>query len=203
MALDPTNVLGYALFLSSQGRNAEAVEMVERRIEASPDDPYVWMNAGWRYLRAGRLDDATRAVMLAQNHPDSANLLGKIKLAQGETAEAISVYEEDLHRQGRGPMQLGNLAYAYFMADQPSKGQPFLEELETRADTRFVPSLTFAAIYFAAGDEARGYEMLESAVETRERGVIFLNVNDTFADQRHDPRFQVILERAGLLARGT
>lgn len=198
MALDPTNVLGYALFLSSQGRDVEAIEMVERRIEASPDDQYVWMNAGWRYLRAGRLDDATRAAMLAQNHPDAANLLGDIKLAQGEIAEAISVYEDDLRRQGRGQMQLGNLAYVYFIADQPSKAQPFLDELEAQADTRFVPSLTFAAIYFAAGNEARGYEMLESAVETRERGVIFLNVSLAFADQRADPRFADVVKRVGL-----
>jgi TolB-like protein len=203
MVLDPTNVLGYALFLSSQGRNEEAVEMVERRIEASPDDEYVWVNAGWRYLHAGRLDDAIRAAILAQNHPDAANLLGDIKLVQGEFAEAISVYEDDLHRQGRGQMQIGNLAYAYFLAGQPSKAQPFLDELEARTDTHFVPALTLAAIYFAAGDEARGYEMLDSAVETRERGVIFLDVSQTFADQRDDPRFRTILERAGLLKRGT
>ena len=34
--LDPLNALGYALFLSTQGRHAEAIEMVERRLEASP-----------------------------------------------------------------------------------------------------------------------------------------------------------------------
>ena len=198
MMLDPTNVLGYALFLSSQGRNNEAIEMIERRIEVSPDDDYVWVNAGWRYLRAGRLDDALRAATRVYNHPDTASLLGEIKLAQAELAEAISIFEDDVQRRGRSQIQLANLAYAYFRADQPAKAQPILDELEAQAETGFVAMLPLAAIYFAAGDEARGYQLLESAVEARERGVIFLNVSSVFAEQRDDPRYTAILKRVGL-----
>ncbi len=193
--LDPTNVLGYALFLSAQGRHDEAVEMVERRIEASPNDEYVWVNAGWRYFAAGRFDDAIDAATRAHSHPDAATLLGEIMLVQGKLAEAISVFEDDLDRQGRGQIQLGNLAYAYFKAGQATQAQPLLDELEAQADTRFVPPLPLAAIYFAAGDEARGYELLESAVEDRERGVIFLDSGTLFAEQRDDPRFIAILEQ--------
>jgi tetratricopeptide (TPR) repeat protein len=173
--------------------------MVERRIAASPNDDYVWVNAGWRYLNAGRLDDALRAASMVYNHPDVASLLGEIKLAQGELAEAVSIFEDDLDRQGRGQIQLGNLAYAYFKADQPSKAQPLLDELEAQADTRFVTLLPLAAVYFAAGDEARSYELLESAVQARERGVIFLGGSRIFAGQRDDPRFIAILEQVGLV----
>ncbi len=196
--LDPTNVLGYALFLSSQGRDDEAIEMVERRIAVSPNDDYVWVNAGWRYLGAGRFDDAIDAATRAHNHPDAATLLGDIRMAEGKFEEAISIFEDDLDRQGRGQIQLGNLAYAYFKAGQPAKGQPLLDELEAQADTRFVPPLPLAAIYFAAGDEARGYELLESAVEARERGVIFLGGGTVFAEQRDDPRFAAILKQVGM-----
>ena len=199
MMLDPTNVLGYALFLSSQRRDDEAIEMVERRIEASPDDDYVWVNAGWRYLSAGRFDDALAAASRVYNHPDAAALLGEIKLAQGELAEAISIFEDDLDRRGRGQIQLGNLAYAYFKAEQPAKAQPLLDELEALSETRFVSPLPLAAVYFAAGDEERAYELLESAVETRERGVIFLNGSRIYAEQRGDPRFEAILERVGMV----
>jgi TolB-like protein/DNA-binding winged helix-turn-helix (wHTH) protein len=201
LLLDPTNVLGYALFLASQGRDDEAIEMVERRIAVSPNDDYVWVNAGWRYLRAGRFDEAIDAATRAHNHPDAATLLGDIKMAEGEFEEAISIFEDDLGRQGRGQIQLGNLAYAYFKAGQPSKAQPLLDELEAQADTRFVPPLPLAAIYFAAGDEARGYELLQSAVEARERGVIFLGGGTVFAEQRDDPRFAAILKQVGM-ARG-
>jgi len=200
ITLDPLNVLGYALFLSTQGRHNEAVEMVERRLEVSRDDDYVQVNAGWRYLHAGRLDDAIRAASRARSHPDAPSLLGFSKLAQGEQAEAIAVFEEDLRRQGRGQIQLGNLAYAYFRAGDEAGARELLDELEAEAESRYLSPLLLAAVYFASGDDARGYALLNDAVDARARGVIFLDVSPSFEDQRNDPRFLTILQRVGLPA---
>jgi TolB-like protein/DNA-binding winged helix-turn-helix (wHTH) protein/Tfp pilus assembly protein PilF len=200
IALDPLNVLGYALFLSTQGRHDEAVELIERRLKASPDDAYVRVNAGWRYYHAGRYDEAIEAARLAGSHPDAATLLGYSHMARGEINRAVAVFEDDLQRRGRGEVQLGNLANALYRAGEPSRARPLLEELEQRADNQFVSPLSLAAIYFAAGDETRGYKMLESAVENRARGVIFLNVSTSFAEQRSDPRFVAIVDRVGLPA---
>jgi len=197
-ALDPLNVLGYALFLSTQGRHDEAVEMVERRLEASPDDDYVQVNAGWRYLHAGRFDDAINAASRAENHPDAPSLLGFSHLAKGELTRAIAIFEEDLRRQGRGPMQLGNLAYTYYRAGHEAKARLLLDELEQESGTQHLSPVLLAAIYFAAGNETRGYELLDTAVDARARGVIFLNVSASFAEQRADPRFTAILKRVGL-----
>ena len=198
MALDPTNVLGYALFLSSQSRHDESIELVEARLAAAPDDDYIKINAGWNYLRAGRYSDAIDVAERAQDHPDVASLLGFGYLYTGEITAALAAFEEDIRRQGRGQTQLGNLAYAYFRADQPTKAQAILDELEGQAETRFVSPSMLASIYFAASNETRGYELLESAVEVRERGAIFLNVSSSLAGQRRDPRFISILKRIGL-----
>jgi tetratricopeptide (TPR) repeat protein len=203
MLLDPLNVLGYALFLSTQGRHDEAIEMVERRLEAAPDDDYVQVNAGWRYLHAGRPDDAIRAATRADSHPDAASLLGLSQLAQGEIAEAIAVFEEDLRRRGRGSIQLSNLAYAYFKAGEETKARALLDELEGEADVPYLSPLLLAAVHFAAGNEAHGYELLNAAVDARARGVIFLNVSTSFADRRGDPQFTAVLKRVGLPTDGT
>ena len=197
MALEPLNVLGYALFLSTQGRHDAAIEMVERRLTATPDDHYVQVNAGWRYLHAGRPDDAIRAASRAGNHPDAASLLGFSKLARGDVDEAVAVFEEDLRRQGRGHTQLGNLAYANFRAGEESKARALLQELEAETDAPQVSPVLLAAVHFAAGNDARGYELLDMAVDVRARGVIFLNVSVAFADQRGDPRFTALLRRVG------
>jgi len=201
ITLDPWNVLGYALFLSSQGRHDEAIEMVERRLDSSPEDEYVQVNAGWRYLHARRYDDAIRAASLAETHPDAASLLGFSYFASGELAQAIAVFEDDLRRQGRGQAQLGNLAIVYYRADRESEARALLDELEREAELRYLSPVTLAAVYFAAGDNVRGYEMLDAAVKARARGVIFLNVSALFVEQRDDPRFKAILERVGLPAR--
>jgi TolB-like protein/DNA-binding winged helix-turn-helix (wHTH) protein/Tfp pilus assembly protein PilF len=200
ITLDPLNVLGYALFLSTQGRHEEAIAMVERRLAASPNDDYVQVNAGWRYLHAGRFDAAVGAALRAKNHPDAPSLLGYSHLAKGELTRAIAIFEEDLRRRGRGQTQLGNLAYAYFKAGHDAQAQPLLDELEQDTGTRRQSPVLLATIYFAAGNETRGYELLDAAVEARARGVIFLKVSAAFADQRADPRFAAILKRVGLPA---
>ena len=200
VTLDPLNVLGYALFLSTRGRHDEAVELVERRLRAAPDDPYVQINAGWRYYHAGRYDRAIEAAKLAAGHPDAASLMGYSHMADGDIEQAAAVFENDIRLRGRGDSQLANLANALYRAGEPARARLLLEELEKRADEHFVSPLSLAAVYFAAEDETRAYEMLESAVESRARGVIFLNVSTSFAAQRTDPRFVAILERVGLPA---
>jgi TolB-like protein/DNA-binding winged helix-turn-helix (wHTH) protein/Tfp pilus assembly protein PilF len=198
MALDPTNVLGYALLLSSQGRHDEAIALVEKRIAATPNDDYVWVNAAWRYLSANQFADAAHAAGRAGNHPDAASALGSIKLAQNEVQAAIEIYEEDLAHQGRGNVQLLNLAYAYFAAGERVAGQTLLDELENTQNDEFISAYGLAAIYFAAGDETRGFELLGSAVDARERSVIFLNISRHLADHRDDARFTALLQRVGL-----
>jgi TolB-like protein/DNA-binding winged helix-turn-helix (wHTH) protein/tetratricopeptide (TPR) repeat protein len=202
LMLNPGNVLSYALFLSSQGRHEEAIEMVERALDSSPENEYVQLNAGWRYLNARRYDDAIRAASLAGAHPDAGSLLGSSYLASGKLAQAITVFEKDLRRQGRGQRQLASLAIAYYRAGRESEARELLDELEREAKLRYLSPMTLAGVYFAAGDDERGYEMLDSAVEVRARRVIFLNVSDSFTEQRDDPRFKAILERVGLPAGG-
>ena len=198
MSLNPLNVLGYALFLSTQGRHDEAIELMEGRIEATPDDEYVRINAGWRYLHAGRHAEAIDAALRSQSHPDAGALLGFSYIAAGDMANAVAAFEGDMRRQGRGQTQLANLAFVYFRAGKPDQAQTLLDELEDRAAASFVSPLSLAAIYLAAGDEDRGYQLLESAVDARVRGVIFLNVSTAFIEQRNDPRFIAIVKRVGL-----
>ena len=199
VALDPLNVLGYALFLSTQERHDEAIEWVERRVAAAPRDDYVLVNAAWRYYHAGRFGEAIEKATLAKSHPDALPVLGMSHLAQGDIDEALAAFEEDLARKGRGSTQIGRLALAYLHAGNEREAEPLISELDTRADQgEYVSPVALAAIYLAMGDDDRGFEMLDTAVEARERSVIFLNVSTSFSQWRDDPRFIAILERIGL-----
>jgi tetratricopeptide (TPR) repeat protein len=199
MALDPLNVLGYAVFLSSQSRHNEAIELVNARLAAAPDDDYVKINAGWNFLRAGRYSDAIDIALQVRNHPDTQSLLGLSYLHSGDANAAVAAFEEDIKGKGRGTNQIGHLAYAYFKLGDPTMAQVYLDELLVQAEAGFVSPTMLASIYFASGNDARGYELLESAVEVRERSVIFLNVSPSFSDHRKDPRFVEILERVGFV----
>jgi tetratricopeptide (TPR) repeat protein len=197
MELDPLNVLGYALFLSTQRRHDEAIELVEKRVAANPNDPYVLVNAGWRYLNAGQTDRAIAAATRAQGHPDANSVLGFSSIAAGDIDRAITAFEADLDKFGSNPLQLSNLAYAYFKAGRRTEGKALLDELlATSADAYVSPTL-IAAVYFAAGDADNGFAMLDQAVAARAREVIFIQVSQMLAGYRHDPRYAALIRKIG------
>lgn len=197
MDLDPLNVLGYALFLSVQERHEEAIELVERRLQANPDDPYVHINAAWRFLSAGRYDRAIQEAELAGGHADARAALGYAWLAKGDAERAIAYFVSDLEDRGRMPQQLSNLAAAYFRTGHETQARVLLTELETMAAARHVSPALLASVYFAAGDADRGFASLQDAVDAKVRDVIFLREWTVLDHWRDDPRYLDLIQTIG------
>jgi len=198
LELDPINVLGYALFLSSQERHEEAIASIERRLAIHPDDRYVRVNAAWRFLDAGQYERAVSEARRADGHPDARAALGFSLLALGDTEKAVAVFEEDFDLRGPLPAQLSNLAVIYFRTGRVVDAQPLLEQLEGMQEESFYSPALLAAVYFAAGDPDSGFRNLQQAVDERVRDVIFLRVSGMLDNYRDDPRYLALLRQAGL-----
>jgi len=197
LELDPLNVLGYALFLSTQLRHDEAIELIERRIAAAPDDPYVRINAAWTFLRARDYERAIAEAKRAPEHPDTGAVLGYASLGQGRVEDALSIFTADLQRQGRQPRQLSQLAVACFRAGRESEGHALLAELEALSRERYISPDLLAEPYFAAGDADSGFANVFEAVTVRARGAIFLQTTSMLDDYRSDPRYRIALTAVG------
>tara|TARA_R110002096_G_scaffold20690_1_gene67903 strand:+ start:3882 stop:5666 length:1785 start_codon:yes stop_codon:yes gene_type:complete len=193
--LDPMNVLGYAVFLSARERHDEAIAMVERRLAAEPGNPFVLVNAGWRYLHAGLTDKAIAAGEAAAKHHDSAILIGLSRLAEGDPEAAIAVFEEAIRSQGRSPLNVRFLAVANYRDGRQAQGDALLSELEGYAAENYLSPALFAHVYFAAGDADRGFAALEEAFEERSREMIFLRVTELLRGYRDDPRYLDLVAR--------
>ena len=198
MELDPLNVLGYALFLSTRERHDEAISLVEARLAADPQDPYVRINAGWRYLSAGQPDKAIAAAIAAAGHRDSFPLMGWSRLAQNDADAAVDIFEAAIESDGRTPGNVANLAVAYYRSDRPADGEQLLEELEEFAIDNDVSPALLAGVCFSAGDADRGFALLDKAFEQRRRDMIFLRVTETLRGYRDDPRYLELIEKVGL-----
>jgi len=197
LALDPMNVLGYALFLSTQRRHEEAIALIEKRIRNDPLETYAQVNAAWRYLNAGQIERAIDAARQAQGHPDANAALGYSLIAADHIAQATKIFEADIDRQGRNPSQLSNLAFAYFRAGRRNEAIDLLEELEASAETTYVSPDLIAAVYFAAGDADTGFSLLQTAASERARELIFLQVNQMLTGHRDDPRYVALAQSIG------
>jgi TolB-like protein/DNA-binding winged helix-turn-helix (wHTH) protein/Tfp pilus assembly protein PilF len=196
--IDPLNVLGYALFLSAQERHDEAIDAVERRLAAEPNDPYVRINAGWRYFHAGEYDKAIDAAMAAPDHSDSGPLLGWSRLAQGDTGQAVDLFELAVQSEGRAPRNIANLAAAYYRDGRRPEADLLLDELKAHAAGSYMSPALLAVVYFSAGDADRGFALLDQALKDRSREMIFIKVSVMLRGYRDDPRYLKLVEQVGL-----
>jgi len=190
---DPINVLGYALFLTTQERHDEAIVLIEKRLAADPNNRYVHINAAWRFYSARQYERTIEEVALAGNHTDARPILAYTYLALGETDRAMELFESDVDRQGRNSQQLSNLAYAYFRMGHRTKGNEILAELLEIAEKEFVSPAAIAAVYFAADR----FAMLQKAIDVRAREIIFIQIDHTYDAYREDPRYLDLIQKIG------
>lgn len=195
--LDPLNVLGYAMFLSTQERHEEAIALVEKRMEATPKDAYVRINAAWRFLNARQYARAIQEANFSNQHTDAKSILGYAYLALGDKDQAIEILEADVQEQGRNARQLANLARAYYESGRISEGSQLLAELQALANETFVSPALIAMVFFAAKDPDSGFALLQDAVTVRSREVIFLRVNRVLDEYRDDRRYARIKDAIG------
>ena len=196
-ALDPGNVLGYVLFLSTQLRHEEAIALIEETIERYPDSAYVHINAAWTFLRARDYERAIIEAELAPLHTDARAVLGFAYLRMGDTGRAIEEFETDLRLNGRRPRQLASLASAYFESGRQQEARQLFQELTAIADTGYVSPEIVAEVHFAAGEIDAAFDVLEQVIEVRSRGAIFLQTDPRLDEFRDDPRYLALIDAVG------
>ncbi|MDP3517500.1 MAG: tetratricopeptide repeat protein [Pseudohongiella sp.] len=101
--LDPQNAralnhLGYAMTLRTD-RYQEAMDLINRALTVTPDDPAVIDSLGWVQYKLGMLDESIsnlrRAFELFPDHEVAAHL-GEVLWVNGQQEEALQVWESSL-----------------------------------------------------------------------------------------------------------
>lgn len=197
LELDPFNLLGYALLLSTQLRHAEAIELVERLISRFPDDEYIHSNAAWRYLNARDYTGAIEHAVMAGGHADARGVKGWAQLSTGRIQAALELFQQDVAENPGIPVYLSNLAIAYFRNGDDQSGQETFDKLLLMAKSDFISPDIIAAVYFEQDKADEGFEWLNKALEVRSRGLIFLQVDHVYDRFRTDPRYLDLLNKMG------
>ncbi|SMQ59897.1 Tetratricopeptide repeat-containing protein [Devosia lucknowensis] len=85
------NYLGYS-WIDQDMHLERALEMIEKAVEAQPQDGYIVDSLGWAFYKLDRMDEAVetleRAVMLLPNDPEINDHLGDAYWKVGRTLEA-------------------------------------------------------------------------------------------------------------------
>ncbi len=92
------NALGYSM-LERNVRIPEAMELVEKALQLSPDDPSIMDSVGWGYYRSGKLDlsvEMLRKAYAGNPDPEIAAHLGEVLWVRGDKEEAKRVWNDSL-----------------------------------------------------------------------------------------------------------
>jgi tetratricopeptide (TPR) repeat protein len=92
------NALGYTL-VDRTSRIAEGIDLLDKALKLSPDDPFILDSMGWGQYRAGHLDkaeDYLRRAYKGKADPEIAAHLGEVLWQRNTRDEAIQIWRDAL-----------------------------------------------------------------------------------------------------------
>ncbi len=198
---DPAAHLGYADWLTCQGRTDEALVYARRARELDPLG-VTGVSIGWILFQARHYDQAIRELRsVVAVHPDYAGahwFLGFALIGNGQPELAIPELEKTASLMHRSPGSLELLATANARAGHRREALRLINELKRRRQTAYVPAGAFINPYLALGDYDEAFVWFERAYQEHSSILLFLKVHPFFDPVRQDPRFKDLLRRVGL-----
>ncbi len=192
----------YALFLGLRGRCDEA--FVEIKMAQGIDPLSLALNStiGSLLYIARRYDEAIEQFHLTLELDDGFSVahfcLGYTYEALGEYEKAVAAYQQSRKGLGTGPELLACLGRIHALAGRKEKAHQTIGELMRQLKKHYVP-YSIALIHTALGDTDEAFQWLEKAFAGHDEDLFLLKIDPRVDSLRHDPRFESLLQRIGLV----
>jgi len=185
----------YPVLMSAAGRHQGAIAIAERGVRINPVDPNAHFANGMTLFFAGKLLESLphfqRALELESGYFPARLMVGVVCQETGKFQEALAIFE--------GPDFRGSAYLARTYALQGRRADAF-KVVNSLVKQGGGPDFQeVALVYFALGDENRGFEWLTKAFDQRQSYIRWTKVNPVFGDSvRADPRFKALVARLNL-----
>jgi tetratricopeptide (TPR) repeat protein len=205
LALSPNDAAThrrYAWFLTSRGRQQDAIAVMYRALELNPLSPGIMRNVGLVFYWARQYEQAIahfrKALEMDPNVRTAYSGLMHASLQQGLFAEALAACQQMAERWGRDPWTLWDLGYASAVSGQHDQARRLLEELHVQAQHVYVKPLAFAWIAIGLDEREQALAWLEQAYAERDPYLTLLNADPVYDGLRTDARFIALIQKIGL-----
>ncbi|MDX2473646.1 MAG: protein kinase [Candidatus Krumholzibacteria bacterium] len=200
LALDPADprILGNAAsLLTTLGRLDEAIGLQESGVVRDPVNAAGFYNLGLNYLLAGRWDEAISAarttLRLSPEYIGARYLIGTAQLYQNLPETAL---EEFALEVGDEESQVKGAALALYDLGRQAEYEAKLAELIRRWGEQWPSEIAHVYAYTNQADEAFGW--LDKSLTQGEFGFNYQLLNQFYGSIHNDPRWALLLERAGV-----
>lgn len=183
------------------GREKEADRIRARLLAMDPLDPENHWTIGWGYFWAGRHREAIATFSrLLEKAPDDHWL----RMARGinlafERRREEALRDSDLARAGV-PIGLDLafdmvIACTWAKAGRPDRARDTLARWDEIAKQRPLDPITYAAIHFCLGNDAKGLSYLEQGYEERRPWMVYSKIAPFYGPIRAHPRFRALMRK--------
>ncbi len=191
---------GYALFLVSQLRVAEALREMDVAEALSVEKPQVLALRGIVLLYAHRPDEALAALDAARSAGAPRSLVdfwrAFVLVDLGRLEEALDAAEAARVDAGNEPTMLIGIVHA--LAGRRADALEVRRALVQKAAADYIPPTDFALLDVALGHDDDAIDWLEQAAGEHARGVASINVHPLLRRLRTHPRYLALLARLDL-----
>jgi TolB-like protein len=178
------------------GHMDDAVRLLRLETERNPLSMYQWFNfaiALWSADRLKEAEAAARNLMVLDPAFSGAHcLLGKVLLAQGQSAAALAAMMEEQDQISRTSC----VANAYWVLGRRGEADAMLAEIKAKySESR---AISLAESYASRGEKDEAFKWLMRAYDNREPWVIEIKSDPLLRNLRGDPRFTALLRKMKL-----
>ena len=189
-------------YLQSQGHLEEALSELKRAQELDPLSLIINSVLGFALDTVGKSDEAIaqlrKTIEIDPNFSNVHGQLGNVLEHRGRLKEAISEYEKNF-KLGSDPIDVANLAAAYFLDGRTADGQQLWDKLKSLSERQYVPAYSMAIVQLAMGNKDEALRLLERSYEDRavfdSADLGWILVDHRLDPLRSDPRFKELITR--------
>ena len=191
----------YGLLLMNIDRHEEGIREIVRARELDPLSPIINAALGMAYMFKGDYHRATqelfKVIDMDPNFAPAFAVLGRLHAKLGDYERA---YELELKALKLGEENELARAFEEGYAESGYAGairrtKDLLLESEIKPGTRYTWAATYAA---ELGEADEAFELLDKAVDEKEREIIFMRYLPAFDGLRFDPRFEAFMKKVGI-----
>jgi TolB-like protein/Tfp pilus assembly protein PilF len=200
---DPTPHLWYGHFCIVRNRLSQALEANSYSLELDPVSPlFNSVRAEIHYYARNydaAIDQAHRSIEQYPTYPLAYIWLGSAYREKKMYGEALEQFSKARQLTSDRPVMIALYGHALAVSGDVASALKALAELQCLAQTRYVSSLYFAAIYTGLGEKAAAMDWLDRAYQERNDRLVYLGVDPIADPLRSEPRFTQLLQSIGIL----
>jgi serine/threonine-protein kinase len=199
----PTAHHWYAMScLAPLGRLDEALAEVTVAQELDPISSIIARDLArihyYRHDFDAALEQCDHTIELNPHFTPAYWMLGMVQEQRGDFDESAAAFQRAIQLAPQSPLMQAALGRTLALSGKRREGLRILQDLCDLAGKRYVSPFEIASLYFALGDEGKGFDWLGKAFQDRCFELICIKVDPRMASLRAHARFQDLFRQLGL-----